>query len=137
MTDGLEERLRHLGAFADELEAPGFELGHWHDSAPSPGDPSVWTMPWYELSPRGDAVFRALGSIVVVFDWPTWAQTDEARSLRDDRAVLAAATPEQLQHLVTWLVRAERFSDGGLESAFESGLLAAIARRAATLADGT
>ena len=38
---------------------------------------------------------------------------------------------------MTWLVRAERFSDGGLESAFESGLLAAIARRAATLADGT
>jgi hypothetical protein len=34
------------------------------------------------------------------------------------------------------VIRAERFSDGSLEWAFQSGLMAAIARRAKTLADG-
>jgi len=42
----------------------------------------------------------------------------------------------EAQHLLTAVVRAERFSEGSLEWAFQSGLMAAIARRARTLADG-
>jgi hypothetical protein len=63
-----------------------------------------------------------------------WMETAEGKSLRDDRAALADATPDQLQHLLTAIIRAERFSDGSLEWAFQSGLMAAIARRARTLA---
>ncbi len=70
-----------------------------------------------------------------VFDWPTWARTPEAQALHDDRPTLAAATPGQLKKLVTAVVREDRFNEGALGGSFESGLMAAIARRAAALAD--
>ena len=47
---------------------------------------------------------------------------------------VAHATAEQLTKLSTSLVRGDRFSEGTLAWAFESGLLLAIVRRAAALA---
>jgi len=46
---------------------------------------------------------------------------------------VAAATPEQLAMLLTAIVRSDRFVEGSIAGAFESGLLVAICRRAATL----
>jgi hypothetical protein len=130
----LRARLRAIGAFAQELDAPGFEAGHWHPSEPTREDPSVSTMGWYELSPRAEAFVRSLGPFMVVFDWPAWAATDEAQALHGDRAVLAAATSDQLSRLVTAVVREDRFNEGALGDSFDSGLMAAIARHAAALA---
>lgn len=132
----LRSRLRGLAAFADELESPGFDAGHWHDSEPTAADPDVITMPWYELSERALAFVRAIGANgwVEPFDWMAWAETAEGKALRDDRDALAQASPDQLQRLLTTLVRADRFSEGTLGWAFESGLMAAIARRAEKLA---
>ena len=133
----LRARLEALAAFAGELESPGLEAGHWHDSElRQTPDGDVWSMPWFEPSDRALAFIRAVGANgwVEPFDWMTWAETDEGRSLREDRAALAEATPDQLQRLLTTLVRADRFSEGTLAWAFESGLMGAIARRAATLA---
>lgn len=130
-----QAQLRAIGAFADELEAAGFDAGRWHPSEPTREDPAVVTMPWFELSPRALAFVTALGGILVPFDWPTWAQTDEAQALHGDRSVLAAATPEQLSKLVTAMIREDRFVEGALGASFDSGLMAAIARRAETLAD--
>ena len=135
----LRDRLEAIAAFADELEAPGFDPGRWHDSeVRQTPDGEVHTMPWFEPSERADAFIRtATGNDWVrPFDWMTWVETAEAKALRDDRQALAAATPDDLQHLLTAIIRAERFSDGSLEWAFQSGLMAAIARRARTLADG-
>lgn len=140
MTEGasLRARLEALAAFADELDAPDFDAGRWHASEVrhTPAG-ELRTMPWFEPSERADAFTRtAVGSgWVEPFDWMTWMETDEAKGLRDDRRVLAAATPDQLQRLLTAAIRAERFSDGSLEWAFKSGLMAAIARRARVLAD--
>jgi uncharacterized protein DUF6508 len=140
MTPGapLRDRLHALGAFADELEAPDFDSGRWHDSeVRQTPDGQVRTMPWFELSERAEAFTRAAAGNgwVQPFDWMAWIETDEGRSLRDDRNALAEATPEQLEHLLTAIIRSERFSDGSLEWAFQSGLMAAIARRAGALAD--
>jgi hypothetical protein len=68
------------------------------------------------------------------FDWPTWARTAEAQALWKDPAAMASATPDQLARFLTALVRSERFSEGTLEDAHESVLLARIACRAAALA---
>jgi len=141
VTDDLDlrSRLEALAAFADELAAPDFDAGHWHDSeVRQTSDGEVRTMPWFELSDRAGAFARtaAGNGWVQPFDWMAWLDTDEAKALRDDRAVLASATPAQLQHLLTAVIRSERFSDGSLEWAFQSGLMAAIARRARTLAGG-
>ena len=132
----LHSRLQGLAAFVAELEAPDFDAGHWHPMAPTRDDPDVSTMPWYELSDRADAFLAAVrgNGWVGPFDWMAWAQTAEGTALREDRDALAKATPDQLQRLLTTLVRADRFNEGTLEWAFESGLMAAIARRAATLA---
>ena len=69
-------------------------------------------------------------------DWPTWIGTSEATDLRDNPDVLARATSEQLAKLLTVLIRQERFCDGAMSEAFDSGLLRGILRRAKALAVG-
>jgi len=131
----LRRRLRILADTLPALEAPDFVAGRWHDSEQR--DDGVWTMPWYELSPTSDAVLRAVGESGFMqpgFDWPTWAKTPEAIALRNDPDALAAATPDQLGKLLTALVREDRFNEGALGDTFESGFIAAIARRAKVLA---
>jgi hypothetical protein len=134
MDPDLRDRLAAIGAFADELASTGFDPGRWHPIAPMRDDPSVSSMPWYELSDRGVAFVRALGGLVEPFDWPTWAKTPEAQRLYLDREALAAATPDDLVRLVTAIVRSERFSEGSLDEAFEQGVMLAIAQRCAVLA---
>jgi hypothetical protein len=53
--------------------------------------------------------------------------------LKDDPEATAAATPDQLARLLTAIVRSDRFVEGSIAGAFDSGLLARIARRAAAL----
>jgi hypothetical protein len=133
----LRTRLQALAVFADELEAPDFDAGRWHDSERrQTPDGDIWSMPWFEPSPRADAFLAAVraNGWIEPFDWMAWAETEEGRSLRADRAALAKATTHQLQRLLTTVVRADRFSEGTLEWAFQSGLMAAIARRAGILA---
>ena len=135
MDEQARDRLRAIGRFADELASPAFVAGHWHPMAPTREDPAVSTMPWYELSEHAEAFVRVLGGIIEPFDWPAWLPTPEAQGLYRDRAVLAAATPEQLSKLATAIVRSDRFTEGALGEAFDAGVMAAIARRASTLAD--
>ena len=127
-------RLATIGAFAEELARPGFNAGRWHASEPTKEDPDVWSMGWYELSDRADAFVRALGGIVEPFDWPTWLPTPEAQALYHDPAALAAATPEELSRFATAILRSDRFHEGAIGDAFDVGVMAAIARRAAVLA---
>jgi hypothetical protein len=47
---------------------------------------------------------------------------------------LAKATPDQLAHLLTTIIRQDRFCEGELDVAFKSRLLTRIVRRAAELA---
>lgn len=128
----MRDRLAAIGAFVEELEAPDFDAGVWHDSERR-GD--VTTMPWFELSPRGAAFVAALAGIMIVgFDWMAWAGTPEARRFKDDHRAIDSATPEQLARLATALVRQDRFSEGAHAEMFENGMMLAVARRAAALA---
>jgi hypothetical protein len=69
------------------------------------------------------------------FDWPDWLQTPEAQNLANNPEAIAAATHDQLTKVLTVLVRQDRFDQGALQSAYESGLLAAIVQRAQALLD--
>jgi hypothetical protein len=134
----LADRLRFLAELVPVLEAPDADFGHWQDG--SSGTDGVLHLPWFEFGPTADAFRAAVGRggwVIVGFDWMTWLQTDEAQALRDRPEVIEAATPEQLGQLLTAIVRSDRFVEGSIAGAFESGLLARIARRAAALlADG-
>jgi Family of unknown function (DUF6508) len=130
------EGLRTVGDFAHELAAPGFRFGAWERSRQ--GSDGSWSMPYVTYEPRALELQRAAaaaGLITPEVDWQAWAATEEARAFRTDPSLVASATVEQLAHLVTWIYRSDRFSEGSLLEAFESGHLAAIARRARTLAD--
>ena len=126
----MHQRLVALAAFLPIFTAPGFEFGQW----PVTDRASVvWP---FDFSPPAeqllDACYRS--GWVQVFFWTSWVQTPEAYSLRTDPDALDRAMPEQLSRLLTSLIRGERFCDGTLNGAFESGLLAGILRRASTLA---
>ena len=70
---------------------------------------------------------------MVPFDWATWAQTAEGQRLLGEPRHIATATADQLGKVLTTVIRHERFSEGTLNEALESGLLLAIAQRAEAL----
>lgn len=69
------------------------------------------------------------------FDWAAWAQTPEARRLRDDPTALARASERQLARLLTVVIRQERFVEGALAASFASGLIPGILCRAGILGE--
>ncbi len=132
-SNDLATRLEALAAFLPDVESPDFALGSWAGGARQAGG-SI-SMPYYELSARGLALVRALGSWVEPFDWMAWLDTPDGQALASDPARMARATPEDLSRIITAVLRSERFGDGNLEGAVQSGLLGRIARRAAVLLD--
>ena len=119
------ESMQALAEFLPKFEAPGFEFGDWE---------SGWFSPSRDALDFISACYE-LGWMKPNFDWPTWMGTEEASRLRDDSAALEQATPEQLSRVLTVLIRQDRFCDGALGAAFESGLLVGIVRRIADMAD--
>ncbi len=133
----LQARLRGLAAHLAHFEAPDFEFGRWEESRTR--DDGVIVLPWYSLSAEALAFVRdasKFGWVLMGFDWPTWIQTPEARVFVDDRAAIGRATPDELAKLLTVLIRQDRFVEGELAAAFESGVVTAILRRANELAGG-
>lgn len=129
MTSATDE-FAELATWLPELTKPDFDFGHWVP-AERPA-PAVVTMPYFAFSPEGLALLAAV-PVQEAFDWSRWKDTDEGRSLLNDQSMIAAATPDQLLRLTTTLMRSDRFTDGVLATAFESGQLTAIVRRAAAL----
>ncbi|MEO8272884.1 MAG: DUF6508 domain-containing protein [Chloroflexota bacterium] len=131
----LVERLQRLADLLPRLEAKdsGAEFGQWAPSRQS--EPGVWTMPYVEYGSLERAFREAsIGWIRPDINWVAWASTDAAVAMRKEPDRLARATPEELAHLLTALVRGDRFNEGLLLDACKEGLLARIARRAAALA---
>ncbi len=130
----LADRLRPLAALVPLLEAPDADFGHWEGG--STGTDGVLHLPWFEFGPTADAFRAAIGRggwVIVGFDWMTWLRTDEGQALRDRPEAVETATPDQLAMLLTAIVRSDRFVEGSIAGAFESGLLSRIAKRAAAL----
>jgi hypothetical protein len=127
------ERLHALADLVPVLESADADFGHWE--APPPVD-GVHRMPYFVLGPTAESFRTAVGRggwIVVGFDWMTWLGTEEGAAFRDAPESLATASVDDLAKLITAIVRSDRFVEGSLVGAFESGLLARIAQRAAAL----
>jgi hypothetical protein len=132
-TGSQRERLQALAAFVPLLSDARLGFGRWAGGEERDG---VLTIPWFSFSPEAERFMRTVYDYGFVrdFDWPTWAGTAEAVALRDDPDALAQASIDQLERLLTCLVRGDRFAEGTLAGAFDSGLLLRIAQRAAVLA---
>lgn len=129
--DDLRPRLQALARHRAVFEAPGFRFGDWEPSWTD--DSGVIHLGWYRFSEGAEAFLRDASGWVQPFDWMTWSASPEGRALLGDPAAVSRATPEQLGRLLTAYVRGERFGDGTLAAAFDSGMLTAIVRRAEVL----
>ena len=129
-TDDIDERLRRLAQFLPNLDPAGFDFGHWAGSETLP-DGSI-TMPYYDFSDRALELIAAM-PVMHGFAWRDWIGTEEAQTLLTNHAQIAEASADQLVKLTTAIVRSDRFIEGEIAGAFESGLLAAIVRRAKVL----
>lgn len=127
-TDELRRLARHRATF----EAPGFRFGAWVPSRER--DDGVIELGWYEPGPQALVFLADARAIITPFDWPAWASGPEGQSLLGHPEAVASASPDDLRKLLTVYVRSERFGDGTLEAAFDSGMLSAIVRRAGVLA---
>ena len=126
--------LQALADFLPVFRKPTFKAGEWAGRKETA--PGVFEMPYVNYDPVADAFVKAAyehGWVMPDFDWPAWVLSAEARSLRDDETVLSIATPEQLAQLLTICIRQDRFVEGALMVAFDSGLMLRIVERAAAL----
>lgn len=128
------DRLRDLGRWADVLARPDFVFGEWVPMQEI--EPGVYHVGYYVPSEEAE---RFLADVarhrwVYPFDWMAWLATPEGRRLSGSPEAVGAATAEDLGRLLTAIIRGNRFSEGELAGAFESGMLLAITRRAQALA---
>lgn len=128
-----DDGLRTLAAWVPGLASPDLDFGHWVISKPD--QDGVTQIPWYDYSPearRFKADISGAG-FVQPFDWMAWMATPEAMALTTDPTRVAMVDREDLRRLLTAIIRGDRFVEGNVVGAFESGMLLAIARRAQAL----
>ena len=126
-------RLEKLSSFASLFTRDGFKFGE-RVPLKELGE-GITEMPYTILGDTALAFVEACyeADWVMDFDWPEWIRSGEANGLTELAAVRERATPLDLAKLLTALIRQDRFVEGALMGAFESGLLTAITERAATL----
>jgi hypothetical protein len=130
------ENLAALAKFLPRLEQPDFKAGAWVES-PVRAD-GVFVMPYVDLGKTADEFVQMAYANEWVrsdFHWMEWAQTDEAKQMREGESALVSATADQLAQLLTMSIRMDRFSEGSLMADFESGLILRIVLRAKALLD--
>jgi hypothetical protein len=127
----LRERLRALAEMVPVMEAADFSFGRWEGGERTAS--GAIQMPYVELDAGGEAFRAAVGRggwVTAGFDWSAWTRTPEFEALRSEPEAIEQATAEQIERLLTTLVRADRFSEGTLLAAWESGLLLRVVKRA-------
>jgi hypothetical protein len=128
------EKLARLASFCPAFEAEDFRFGSWTELRRD--EDGAVLMP--EFIPHATAlefldVCYADEWIRQDFSWVEWKDSREATSLRDDPNAIAAASLDQLSKLITVIVRQDRFAEGTLANAFETGLITRILSRLATI----
>ncbi len=110
-------------------------FGTWTDSTQQAD--GTWLMPYTTLSDESEQFLRAFGGLGfhLPFDWMDW---ERGRTLARDPELLDAATPAEAAMLIVALSRSDRFVEGALLDAFDSGLIQRATRRLLTSApDGS
>ncbi|ARU18304.1 hypothetical protein A9D14_18285 (plasmid) [Croceicoccus marinus] len=124
-----------MARFADIFRRNDFQFGEESEAAFS--EDGVSMMSASDLTPHAMAFVQICYDddwIRSDIDWPEWMDGDEAETLLGNPASIANSSINQLEHILTALVRCDRFNDGTLESAFRRGILAAVVVRCAELA---
>ena len=121
-----KEEIQEILRFLPTFSAPGFKAGGF--------DSPEGQLPYCDYSPEVHEFMETLYRLKVVFpfDWIQWQPT--AEPYLNDPTQLATASQDTLCKLLTLHARQERFSEGHLLAAFESGHMVAILNRLDTIA---
>ncbi len=131
------EALAAMAAFLPRLKQPGARAGRL--VAPGKAPDATWSMPYWDYSDLvRDFVETAYRTgWVDCTDWVAWTETAGGKRMLYEQDAVATADLDQLRCLVTALIRKDRFCDGTLAEAIESGLiLRVVARAQLLLAEG-
>ncbi len=114
------QQIEALLDFLPQFEAPDFSCGAWHRGPQA--------MPVYSYSPCVQAFLQTLYELDIIqpFDWGAWAH--KASELIEGKGI-DEADQATLHKLLIAHVRADRFIEGQLASAFQAGYITAILRR--------
>lgn len=127
------EALAAMAAFVPRLKANGASFGEFVE--PRKIRDRTYTMPYWRSSDLADDFVQTAyrEGWVQKVDWVAWAETATGQSLLHDLGAMEDANLAHLRYLITALIRKDRFVDGTLVAAFETGLLLRIATRAEAL----
>jgi hypothetical protein len=126
-----------IASFADRFDEPGFVAGEW--VSPEPTGPGHLVIGYWMPSETVVQWTEALYDHHIIDPESDYLGEENADSVRraiHDPSLVADLDLHALRRVLTFLARAERFSDGGwYEEAFESGMAQAATRRLGELAD--
>lgn len=129
------ENIARLAEFLKPLSNPDLKFVQENQSAPSSEATLILPATYSPIAFQFMDACTLGGWMIPGFDWTTWMQSDEGHALFTDPEVMASASLEQISMLLTALIRKERFSDGNLAKAHQSGLLVRILKRVAAFAE--
>lgn len=114
------QQVEALVAYLPQFEAPDFSAGAWHRGPQA--------IPVYSYSRSVQDFLQTLYELDIIqpFDWGAWSH--KACDLIEGKGI-DEADQETLHKLLIAHVRADRFSQGQLASAFQAGHITAILRR--------
>ncbi len=127
----LELRFDRLASLLPVFEAPDFSFGTWGEGRRDRTTGLV-ELPWFSLSEAAEQLVDIAygdGWVLTEFDWGEWNWTGQAQRFEGDPETVADASARELAQLLTALIRLDRFSEGTLAEAGQSGLVTAVLRR--------
>ena len=125
----LQERLEALTAFGPVMAADGFKV---RCDVPV-AEPGIYLGVAYS-----DEICRFIEMVyecgwVRALRWSEWAGSTYGRRMMEDSTAMASANADDLTYVLTTCVRADRFCDGYLGDAFDTGVIARVVARAETM----
>ena len=139
---GLSEKpndsdLATVAAFAERFEAPGFSPGEWVN--PPPREDGVIVFGWWAPSVEVANWQRALYDHQIMdldSDYLSKSNVAFVKKVIDDPSLIADLDLPTMRRVLTFLVRAERHTEGGwFEEAFQSGMAQTATRRLGELTE--
>ena len=127
--------LKSLVPVASLFADPCVRFGSWAGGETTDG---ITQFPYYLLSPEA----QTFVSVVHAGNWVkpeiNWSGADEReryRRLYTAAGAIETATIDDLVHLLTTLIRGDRFNEGMLAKAFDDGVIHRILARSVTLSE--
>ena len=125
----VRERLEALAAFAPVFAATGFQA----ELDTPVARPDIYLGVTYAEETNRFIKMAYDYGWVRTLQWSEWRQTEHGRRMMQDPAAMACVDEDDLEHVLTTCMRADRFCDGYLADAFNAGLIARVVARAETL----